>query len=165
MKDKKGLTSIVTIWAIIFLWLAFCWFAWDAFHPRAEAKDILSPDYLYLANLERVIDGDTIVVDLYLGLEVVLDDQILRLYGIDAWEMRGIEREKGLLAKEFLTRLLEHGGIIVEIKLEWGSHGRGKYGRWLAVIYVAGVNINELMVSQGHAEKDLERSAIIANLS
>lgn len=160
MKDKRGLVPIVTIWGIIFLWLTFCWFARDLFHPPALAEEILSPNALYLANLERVIDGDTIVVDLHLGLEVVLDDQILRLYGIDAWEMRGIEQEKGLLAKEFLIKLLEHGGIIVEIRLEWGSHGKGKYGRWLAVVYVAGVNINELMVSQGHAEKDLEKSAV-----
>ncbi|HEC67183.1 MAG TPA: hypothetical protein ENI23_18045 [bacterium] len=53
-------------------------------------------DFIYPAKLERIIDGDTIVADLYLGLNVILDDQHIRFYGIDAWETRGEEREKGL---------------------------------------------------------------------
>lgn len=84
-------------------------------------------DYLYPAKIERVIDGDTIVVDLYLGLGVVLDDQYIRFYGIDAWETRGEERPKGLLAKEYVTRRLGEGKLEIEIRPEWGSHGRGKY--------------------------------------
>lgn len=120
---------------------------------QADSTEALTPDFRYPAEVERVIDGDTIVVDLNLGLGVILNDQYLRFYGIDAWEMKGVEREKGLLAKEFLAIILEHDQIIIEIRPEWGNHGRGKYGRWLVVVYVAGVNINELLVSQGHAEK------------
>ena len=56
-------------------------------------------DFLYPAKVERVIDGDTIIVDLYLGLGVILDDQYIRLYGIDAWEIKGKEREKGFLGR------------------------------------------------------------------
>lgn len=52
-------------------------------------------DFLYPAKVERVIDGDTIVVDLQLGLGVVLDGQYIRFYGIDAWEIKGEEKEKG----------------------------------------------------------------------
>ncbi len=52
-------------------------------------------NYLYPAEVERVIDGDTIVVDLQLGLGVVLDDQYIRFYGIDAWEVTGENKEKG----------------------------------------------------------------------
>ncbi len=33
-------------------------------------------DFVYLAKLERIIDSDTIVADLYLGLNVILDDSI-----------------------------------------------------------------------------------------
>lgn len=112
----------------------------------------LTPDFLYPAEVERVIDGDTIVVDLYLGLDVVLDDQVLRLYGIDAWEVRGEEREKGLLAKEFLITALGSWQVVIEVRPEWGRNGRGKYGRWLAVVFVEGMNVNDLMVSQGHAK-------------
>ncbi len=109
-------------------------------------------DYLYPAKVERVVDGDTIVVDLYLGLGVILDDQYIRLYGIDAWEMRGEEKEKGLEAKEYLTKRLEEGKIEIEIRPEWGQNGKGKYGRWLGIVYVDGVNINAELVEKEHAE-------------
>jgi len=86
-------------------------------------------DFLYPVTIERVIDGDTIVADLSLGLGVVLDDQYIRLYGIDAWETRGEEREKGLKAKEYLVERLKEGNIEIEIRPAWGRDGRGKYGR------------------------------------
>ena len=122
---------------------------------RVDSAEPLITDHLYPANVERIIDGDTIVVNLILGLGVVLDYQYLRFYGIDAWETRGEERPKGLLAKEFLIELLEHVQVIIEIRPEWGSQGKGKYGRWLAVVYIAetGINLNELLISEGHAEE------------
>lgn len=113
----------------------------------------LALDYLYPVKMERVIDGDTIVVDLYLGLGVILDDQYIRFYGIDAWETRGEEREKGLKAKEYLEERLSKGKIEIEIRPEWGQNGKGKYGRWLGVIYVDGVNVNVELIERGHAEE------------
>jgi len=95
---------------------------------------VLAPDFLYPAEIERVIDRDTIVADLSLGLGVVLDGQYIRLYGIDAWEIKGEEREKGFLAKEYLERRLQEGKVEIEIRPEWGRNGRGKYGRWLGII-------------------------------
>jgi len=132
---KKGL--LVSILAL-FLILTPCLFALD---------------FVYPAKVERIIDGDTIVVDLFLGLGVILDDQYIRFYGIDAWETRGKEREKGLSAKKYLIQRLEKGKIEIEIRPEWGSNGKGKYGRWLGIIYVDGVNINVELVEKGHAEK------------
>lgn len=119
---------------------------------------ILSPslfalDFIYPAKMERIIDGDTIVVDLYLGLNVILDGQYIRLYGIDAWETRGEEREKGLEAKEYLKERLSTGQIEIEIRPEWGQGGKGKYGRWLGIIYMDGVNVNSELIEKGHAEK------------
>lgn len=113
----------------------------------------LALDFLYPAKVERIIDGDTIVVDLCLGLNVILDDQYIRFYGIDAWETRGEEREKGLEAKEYLEERLSKGQIEIEIRPEWGQNGKGKYGRWLGVIYMNGVNINAELVEKGHAEE------------
>ena len=113
----------------------------------------LALDYLYPAKVERVIDGDTIVVDLQLGLGVVLDDQYIRFYGIDAWETRGEEREKGLKAKEYLEERLSKGKIEIEIRPEWGQAGKGKYGRWLGIVYVDGVNVNIEMIEERHAEE------------
>lgn len=110
-------------------------------------------DFVYLAKLERIIDGDTIVADLYLGLNVILDDQYIRFYGIDARETRGEEREKGLEAKEYLIKKLEEGKIEIEIRPGWGQDGKGKYGRWLGVVYVNGINMNDELVEKGHAEE------------
>ena len=113
-------------------------------------------DFLYVAEIERVIDGDTIIADLSLGLGVVLVSQYIRLYGIDAWEIRGEEREKGLKVKEYLEERLSKGKIEIEIRPEWGQNGKGKYGRWLGVIYVDGVNVNIELVEKGHAEEHEE---------
>jgi len=113
----------------------------------------LALDFLYPAKVERIVDGDTIVVDLCLGLNVILDDQYIRFYGIDAWETRGEERPKGLLAKEYVIRRLEEGKVEIEIRPEWGREGKGKYGRWLGIIYMDGVNINAELVEKGHARE------------
>jgi len=103
-------------------------------------------DFVYVAKLERIIDGDTIVADLYLGLNVILDDQYIRFYGIDAWETRGEER-------------LSKGQIEIEIRPEWGQNGKGKYGRWLGLFYVDGVNINIELIEKGHAEEDKKEAS------
>ena len=114
---------------------------------------VFALDFLYPAKIERVIDGDTVVADLSLGLGVILDDQYIRFYGIDAWETKGEEREKGLLAKEYLERRLQEGKVEIEIRPEWGRNSRGKYGRWLGIIYVDGVNINDELIDREHAVK------------
>ena len=114
---------------------------------------VFALDFLYPAKIERVIDGDTVVADLSLGLGVILDDQYIRFYGIDAWETKGEEREKGLLAKEYLERRLQEGKVEIEIRPEWGREGKGKYGRWLGVLYIDGVNINVELVEKEHAEE------------
>lgn len=101
--------------------------------------------------VERIIDGDTIVVDLQLGLGIVLDDQYIRFYGIDAWETRGEEREKGLEAKEYIEERLSEGEIEVEIRPEFGNRGKGKYGRWLGILFVSGVNVNQELIEEGLA--------------
>ena len=67
---------------------------------------VFALDFKYPAKIERVIVGDTIVGDLALGLVVVLDDQTIRFYGIDAWETRGEERAKDLLAKAYVEKQL-----------------------------------------------------------
>ncbi len=113
----------------------------------------LAVDHLYSAQVKRVIDGDTIEVDLYLGLGVVLSNQLIGLYGIDARETSGEERERGLEAKEYLAKRLAEGTVEIEIKPEWGQRGEEEYGRWLGVLQVDGASINAELVAEGYAKE------------
>lgn len=48
---------------------------------------------------------------------------------------------------------MSKGIIEIEIRPEWEKSGKGKYGRWLGIVYVDGVDINAEMIEKGHAVK------------
>jgi len=104
--------------------------------------------YYYNCHLVKVIDGDTIDVDIDLGFEVVLSKQRVRLAGIDTPESRTrnlAEKALGLKAKD---RLIELCGE----KLQLLSLGSGKYGRILGIPHTEeGQDICELLKKEGHA--------------
>ena len=54
---------------------------------------------------------------------------------------------------------MKEGKIEIEIRPEWEKGGKEKYGRWLGVVYVDGVNINAQLVEKGHAVKYEEGEA------
>jgi len=58
------------------------------------ATSVLALEFLYPARIEKVLDGHTVVADLYLGLGVALNDQVIRLYGINAWESKRGRKDK-----------------------------------------------------------------------
>lgn len=106
--------------------------------------------YEYHAKVLRVIDADTIQVSIDLGLNVYHTTR-LRLYGIDAWEIRGPEREKGLVAREYVLNLLTQ---YPEIRIRTLKDKTGKYGRYLAIVYAGpskNIDLNEDLVKKGHA--------------
>ena len=107
--------------------------------------------YTYKCKVVKVVDGDTIDVDIDLGFKVVLTNQRVRLYGIDTPESRtrDLEEKKyGLLAKDYLRRAANAAG-----GLNLKSHERGKFGRILGSLYndESGKSINEKMVAHHHA--------------
>ena len=107
--------------------------------------------YQYNAKLDRVVDGDTVDAMIDLGFDTWVHKRI-RLLGIDAPETRTRdleEKERGFATKERLVDLLEAAGGLFVLH----SHGVGKYGRCLGTIYVEDENINELLLSEGLAEK------------
>lgn len=63
------------------------------------------------------------------------------------------EKEKGLEVKEYLDERLGKGKVEIEIGPEWGQNGKGKYGRWLGLLYMDGVNINIELIERGYAER------------
>ena len=109
--------------------------------------------YEYRCEVVRIIDGDTIRVDVDLGFGIWSRNETVRLYGIDTPESRtrDLEEKKyGLAAKQFLTNMLNDSG---GIKLK--SHGKGKFGRILGELWrttnYADKSINEYMVEKHHA--------------
>ena len=105
--------------------------------------------YEYRCVLRRVVDGDTIDVDIDLGFKVWLRKERVRLYGINTPESRTrnlAEKKLGLLAKKRLKELLQKNFTIRTEK-----DGKGKFGRILGVPYVEGHNICEQLIEEGHA--------------
>jgi len=109
--------------------------------------------YEYSATVERVVDGDTVDLDIDLGLDVHVHERC-RLYGINAPEMKGESREAGMAAWKWLVgRIVEERDMPAhKLAIRTIKDKKGKYGRYLAVLYVDGVfNVNEEMVEAGHA--------------
>lgn len=108
-----------------------------------------APDaFVYQAELDRVVDGDTIDVILDLGFNVKLHKQRVRLAGIDTPESRTRNLEEKALGLKAKDRLIELCNGDLKIK----SLGKGKYGRILGVPYDAeGNDICEMLVREGHA--------------
>ena len=107
--------------------------------------------FYYKIELLRVVDGDTIDVRIDLGFNVWHKCRV-RLMGINAPESRTRDKEekaRGLAAKDWLIETLENA----QADLEMQSHGVGKYGRVLGTIYINDVDVNKMMVKEGHAEE------------
>lgn len=108
--------------------------------------------YTYKCATLRVIDGDTVDVMVDLGMDIYHHARI-RLAGIDTFEVRGEERELGLLAKEFLGSLLAENPD--PLFLRTTKDRKGKYGRYIGSIYLAdGRCVNRLMEEAGHCKED-----------
>ena len=108
----------------------------------------MADPYYYNCNLVKVVDGDTIDVDIDLGFNVVLSNRRVRLLGIDTPESRTRDLAEKKLGLEAKDRLIELCGE----KLQLLSEGTDKYGRVLGVPHtVDGKNICDLLVQEGHA--------------
>ena len=99
----------------------------------------------------RVYDGDTIldlVLDLGFGVRIEIKT---RLLGLNAPEVRGPEKKKGLETKLFLGHAMDKAFLRKSLRVE--SHNKsGKFGRWLVTVWDGDVNLNKLMVENGLAE-------------
>ena len=111
--------------------------------------------YTYKADVIKIIDGDTIDVNIHLGFDVILYKQRIRLMGIDTPESRTRnleEKERGLLSKAYVENKCPVGSTIMIESLD-----RGKFGRILGNIWEAGqdadpdTSINKRMIADGFA--------------
>ena len=108
--------------------------------------------YWYKAKYVKAYDGDTVTLDIDLGFFTWIKDQTFRLYGIDTPELRGDERVKGLEARDYVRSRLEKATAIY---VKTYKDTKGKYGRWLADIYIDGENLNHTLIGLGYAVKYL----------
>lgn len=101
------------------------------------------PDYLYKAEVERIIDGDTVVLIVDLGFNTFVREHF-RLAHINAPERSD---KPGWIAATDLITLMIPPGCQCFVR----SLGKDKYGRWLGEIYEGDVYVNEVMIDQGKA--------------
>jgi micrococcal nuclease len=95
--------------------------------------------YEYRAKLIKVVDGDTVDVDIDLGFGVWLKDERVRIMGIDTPESRTrdqVEKLFGLAAKKRVQELLEKNVVLKTVAAKDGEDMKGKFGRILGDFYI-----------------------------
>ena len=109
--------------------------------------------YNYKARVLNIVDGDTLDILIDLGFNITIKERV-RLYGVDTPESRTRnleEKKKGLAAKQFVKDWLD------DAEVEITTEEKGKFGRYLAIIYVPGVNakvnFNKMLITEGHARE------------
>lgn len=126
--------------------------------------------YQYKARVNRIIDGDSVVLDIDLGFDIWMDNQHVRIYGIDTPEIRTKdldEKKIGFIAKKHVEDLLPIGEII---KVNTYMNKSSKFGRILAkIINIDGVDVglslleNHLAVEYYGQSKDEIKQAHLDN--
>ncbi len=102
----------------------------------------------------KVLDGDTIDVDIDLGFGVCLKDERVRIMGIDTPESRTSDRVEDLFgeaAKARLKELMKDGGKLITTENKHGEDMKGKFGRILGDFRVPdGRKVTDIMIEEGH---------------
>ena len=111
--------------------------------------------YEYKCKIVKIVDGDTVDVDLDLGFGVWMRDERVRVMGIDPPESRTsdkVEKVFGLAAKARLSSLLGDESILRTQVSKNGENMKGKFGRILGnFICSDGISCASKLVAEGHA--------------
>jgi micrococcal nuclease len=103
--------------------------------------------YEYNCKIVRIIDGDTVDVNIDLGFAVWLNKQRIRLFGVDTPESRtrdAVEKKFGIMAKNFVKGRLPVGSMqILRTRLD---DSRGKFGRILGEFVLEETTLNQLLI-------------------
>ena len=112
----------------------------------------------YDVTVVKVVDGDTVDVDIDLGFGVCLKDERVRIMGIDTPESRTsdkVEKLFGTAAKKRLYSLLEKDAKLITTEDKNGEDMKGKFGRILGDFYVERYEgkkekVTDVMIEEGH---------------
>jgi len=111
--------------------------------------------YEYKCKVNKVIDGDTVDVDIDLGFGVVLTDERVRIMGIDTPESRTrdkVEKLFGLASKKRLKELLSKQCVLKTEINKNGEDMKGKFGRVLGDFVASdGRMITDILIKEGYA--------------
>ena len=112
----------------------------------------------YKVNIIKVVDGDTVDVDIDLGFGIWLKKERVRIMGIDTPESRTsdkVEKVFGLAAKNRLVSLLGAEAILQTQVSKKGEDMKGKFGRILGDFEVEKNGVRrmatDVLIEEGHA--------------
>ncbi len=100
--------------------------------------------YNYRGLVTKVYDGDTITVEIDLGFHISMEKQKIRLYRINAPEVRGKSKKQGIVTRDWLRKKI----LNKEVLLVTYKDKKGKYGRWLADVWFDDICINDELVTK-----------------
>ena len=110
--------------------------------------------YEYRCKINKVLDGDTVDIDLDLGFNIVLTGQRVRMSGIDTPESRTSNQEekvRGMLSKKKLAEKLPAGSW-QKIQTLKSENVDDKFGRILGVFIMEdGKNLNQWLIDNNYA--------------
>jgi micrococcal nuclease len=110
--------------------------------------------YEYRAHILRVVDGDTVDVDIDLGFGTWIRNERVRIMGIDTPESRTrdlVEKIFGLAAKKRLEEILGTEAILKTFAAKDGVDMKGKFGRILGdFILEDGRFVTQILLEEGH---------------
>ena len=128
--------------------------------------------YQYKCKIIKVLDGDTVDIDLDLGFKIILANQRVRLAGVDTPESRTTiaeEKVRGVLSKKKLAEKLPIGSWQI-IETQKPDSNDDKFGRILGVIILEdGTRVNDWLIQNNYAvpykgeNKDLTQAEHHAN--
>jgi len=105
----------------------------------------------YKVYIQRVVDGDTVDVDIDLGFGVILKKERVRIMGIDTPESRTrdkVEKKFGLASKARLKEILGKEAVLVCKEYD----AKGKFGRVLGDFTTNdGRMVTDVLIEEGHA--------------
>ena len=110
--------------------------------------------YEYRVKVLKVIDGDTVDVDIDLGFNTWIKNERVRLMGIDTPESRTrdkIEKKFGLLSKTRLKSLLGKQIVLKTQINRKGQDMKGKFGRILGDFMYRGKLVSRILCAEGYA--------------
>lgn len=110
--------------------------------------------YEYRVKVLKVVDGDTVDVDIDLGFGVWLRNERVRIMGIDTPESRTkdpVEKLFGLASKHRLEELLGEYSVLRTQVAKDGTDMKGKFGRILGdFVDDGGRFISKVLSEEGH---------------